>query len=107
MFSKKTNVFLIDESLIVEILATDLRIDLPEFYNDFEPQVKKCCLKNVEPQDDTGEWGSESIEYFKKLMSQTGLNVSILAVNEINCLKHTELERKCFEKEYQVEVTNE
>lgn len=98
---------MIDESLIVEILPADLRIDLPEFYNEFEPQVKKCCLKNVEPQDETGEWSSESIQYFKNLMKQTGLNVCILAENKTNCLKHTELECKCFNKEYQVEVTYE
>ncbi|RNA38838.1 hypothetical protein BpHYR1_028462 [Brachionus plicatilis] len=105
--SQNIMVFLVDESSTVEIQSTDLRIDLPEFYSEFEPQIKKCCLRNVEPQDDTGRWSSESIEYFKKLMSQTGLNALILSENKTNCLKHTEIERKCFDKELVIEVIND
>ena len=35
---------------MLEKEAKDLRVDLPEFYTEFEAQVKKCCLKDVQPQ---------------------------------------------------------
>lgn len=43
-------VFLIDEGILVECKLNDLRIDLPDFYNKFEPQAKKCRLKDAQPQ---------------------------------------------------------
>jgi hypothetical protein len=68
----------VDEGTLMTSRLEDIIIDLPDFYRQFEPQAKKCCLKDAEPaslEEASNEWCWEAIDFFRSICRQGDLTV--------------------------------
>ncbi|CAF0776039.1 unnamed protein product [Brachionus calyciflorus] len=101
----KIGVFLIDDGSFFEKELNEIRIDLPDFYDTFEPQVKLCSLNNVDPQSETNDWSQEGNQFFKHFLSQNGLIANIIEKREITqAEKITVININCFSEIFLVEI---
>ena len=89
--------FLIDLGHLAEFKQDDIILDTPTFFNDFEPQAKKCRLNDAEPAQDYEDWSFESTEFFKLLIKQDDLTVNIIDKRALSPLSY-------YQYEYVVEV---
>jgi hypothetical protein len=73
----------------------DIIIDLPDFYRQFEPQAKKCSLKDAEPaslENAENKWCWEAIDFFRNICQHGDLTVKSIEKKRVNLASYYEFE---------------
>jgi hypothetical protein len=109
------NCFLIDEGTLLTVRPEDLIADVPDIFQDFEPQAKKCRLRNAEPvgsrsgnnSGDSGEddeddaWCWEAIDFFRGVCRQGDL-----VVKSMQRVVPNSIHASYYDYEYVIEVSS-